>query len=432
MKKHRWFVARLGHIIISLIAFAASLSCVAGSLSHSPPHLSTAKWRSDGRFEFSVNGLKGQRYVIEKSSDLRVWTGLFTSYQTSNTVSIIVSVEAGLQAELYRLEEVDEDFALVTHPRQIRSQRVSCNRVAVGAVNDYKPCVAQLPNGELIMCGFRGVTLTNGLYEEDILFWRSSNGGITWSEARNMGSELGLLGREPYLTVLGDGTILMTVHVLSEDYRNTDGYYYALIYRSTDAGKTWAGTRIGPEGLPPRASTLLSRNAVELESGEIVLGVSVLSLDGTRNEYVWRSADRGETWDRKRPCQPVGFKSQFGFFAGEAVLWVADSGKIWAFVRVDSQEYPIEGVPRPDGNGDNTDHLVLYYSTDQGLTFTRDRDLGQYGEMYPSVVRLRDGRLLLTFTVRDLVLWAESSVTYSGNYAANVTSGWSLSFASKF
>jgi hypothetical protein len=36
------------------------------------------------------------------------------------------------------------------------------------------------------------------------------------------------------------------------------------------------------------------------------------------------------------------------------------------------------------------------------MTFDRIRDFGDYGEMYMSLLRLQDKRLLLTFTVRDL------------------------------
>src|SRR5439155_444219 len=43
-----------------------------------------------------------------------------------------------------------------------------------------------------------------------------------------------------------------------------------------------------------------------------------------------------------------------------------------------------------------------YDSKDDGATFNRVADFGDYGEMYMSMLRLRDRRLLLTFTVRDL------------------------------
>jgi hypothetical protein len=79
----------------------------------------------------------------------------------------------------------------------------------------------------------------------------------------------------------------------------------------------------------------------------------------------------------------------------------ARSGKIWALVRVDSNEFPIRNRPIKSKN-DQSDHFILYASTNLGETFQRIGDLGNYGEMYMSILRLQDKRLLLTFTVRDL------------------------------
>jgi hypothetical protein len=70
-------------------------------------------------------------------------------------------------------------------------------------------------------------------------------------------------------------------------------------------------------------------------------------------------------------------------------------------VRVDSNEFPIAGRPIA-AKGDQSDHFLLYASSDLGQTFRRVQDFGEYGEMYMSILRLADKRLLLTFTVRDL------------------------------
>src|SRR4029077_10620911 len=74
---------------------------------------------------------------------------------------------------------------------------------------------------------------------------------------------------------------------------------------------------------------------------------------------------------------------------------------IWGLVRVDSTELPIKGRPIKSEN-DQSDHFILFSSADQGATFSRVQDFGDYGEMYMSILRLADKRLLLTFTVRDL------------------------------
>lgn len=138
---------------------------------------------------------------------------------------------------------------------------------------------------------------------------------------------------------------------------------------------------------------------LELADGSLLLGVD---YDGGGGPYfVWRSTDGGKTWDKSQKCEPHDFKSQYGFFGGETWLWQARSGKVWALVRVDSNEMPIKDRPIKAGN-DQADHFILFSSANRGTTFDRIRDFGDYGEMYMSLLRLRDKRLLLTFTVRDL------------------------------
>ena len=92
-------------------------------------------------------------------------------------------------------------------------------------------------------------------------------------------------------------------------------------------------------------------------------------------------------------------------FLGEAVWWQAPSGRILVLARVDS---PLAGrfaveIDDPEfGRSDNVDRLILYGSDDRGRSFQPLEAFGRPGEMYPAILRLADGRLLLTFTVRAL------------------------------
>jgi len=47
--------------------------------------------------------------------------------------------------------------------------------------------------------------------------------------------------------------------------------------------------------------------------------------------------------------------------------------------------------------------MVLYRSSNGGSTWDFSELGSHYGEMYPALLRLRDGRLLLTFTMRTAV-----------------------------
>jgi len=303
--------------------------------------------------------------------------------------AVIASATAMAHAE-------DPQATIPIHNRQrLPADAIFCERNALGEPDDYKPCIARLPDGELLLTAFHQHKRDGGKVMEQTLLFRSKDGGKTWSQ----GQELDLLGREPYLTVLPDGTIFITGHLLAQDVRNTWGYTCGFLHRSTDRGESWESLRVESESIRPLASSHTSRNVLQLANGTLLIGVD---YDGGGGPYLmWRSRDDGRTWDRTAACQPRDFKSIYGFFGGESWLWQSKSGKIWALVRVDSNELPIRDRPITAKN-DQADHFILFSSTDEGTTFDRDRDFGDYGEMYMSLLRLRDQRLLLTFTVRDL------------------------------
>lgn len=274
-------------------------------------------------------------------------------------------------------------------------ERLAAERIPLGVPGDYKPCVARLPDGELLLTAFHQHQRNGNKVMEQTLLFRSKDGGKSWSPPE----PLDLLGREPYLSVTRDGTVFITGHLLANDVRNMVGYTTGYVHRSTDRGKTWHTLRIESEEIKPKASNHTSRNVLELADGTIVLGVDYDGGDGPY--FLWKSTDGGQTWPVKQKFVPENFKSIYGFFGGETWLWQAKSGKIWALVRVDSNELPIKDRPIQAGN-DQADHFIRFSSADGGKSFQRIDDFGDYGEMYMSILRLNDRRLLLTFTVRDL------------------------------
>ena len=303
---------------------------------------------------------------------------------------LVIAVLVGMSPFRLLAEEI-----AIADRKTLPTDKLSGERIPLGEVDDYKPCIARLPSGELLLTAFHQYKREGGKVLEQTLLFRSQDGGRSWSSPE----KLELLGREPYLTILKNGTMFITGHLLQQDVRNEWGYTTGFVHRSSDSGRIWQSTRIESEQIKPKASNHTSRNVLEASDGSLLLGVD---YDGGGGPYfVWRSTNGGQSWDQRQRCEPRDFQSQYGFFGGETWLWQARSGKVWALVRVDSNELPIKDRPIKAQN-DQADHFILFSSFDFGKTFDRVGDFGDYGEMYMSLLRLQDQRLLLTFTVREL------------------------------
>ena len=217
-----------------------------------------------------------------------------------------------------------QDFIAVKNPKRLPA-RIPCKRIGMGVPGDYKPCITRLKSGELLVVAFAQRKKQDKL-EEYFISFRSKDGGLTWGPRTEI---KGISGREPFVTALKDGTLLMSSHILPQDANNVTGgkYWYSFIFRSTDEGHTWSTTVLGPENWPKKDSVATDRRAVQLPDGTVLMGVST----GTPNvrTAVWRSTDSGKTWRRLR-------------------------------------------------------------------------DMGGYGQMYPQLLQLEDGRILYNFTIRGL------------------------------
>ena len=314
--------------------------------------------------------------------------------------------------------EISSTPIRVHHPRMIPAWELPARRVRVGRPGDYKPSLALLPTGELVMVAFHR-TIPPGrsgwCWSETSTLWRSRDGGRTWSEGEDLDD---VIGREQFLTCTSDGTLFMTSAISQADVAH-DGppdSMYSLLHRSTDGGRTWQRTNVLVEGdvrggLPHKGHpSLTARNVVERPDGTLLLGVSVAGPESGgvpgANAYMWASHDGGVTWEEDRPVTVEGGKCDdiTGFFA-EGFIHRSEAGKLlyWrAYIRGrHSYRLPDDRVA-PAAETDQVRRLIWWESVDDGLTWTPRGDFGDYGQMYPRVIRLRDGRLLMTYTQRDL------------------------------
>ena len=275
---------------------------------------------------------------------------------------------------------------------------IPTERIPLGIEGDYKPCLALLPSGELILCFFHSESQPHDKIRENIFFYRSFDGGKTWQERESVN----LIGREPYFTVTRNGTLFITTHLLSNDVRNEEKVTHAYIHRSEDGGHTWETVKITAadfHGASAKETSCTSRTLLELTDGTIIVGLSA----SHGYDYLWRSTDKGKTWGKNiaSEFEGVNTKQYRSPFWGETRFWEALNGNIIGILRCDGKKFPIPGDLPPETDIDHFDRMIIFRSKDGGTNWTREPELGSYySEMYPNIIRFQDKRLLLTFTVR--------------------------------
>ena len=125
--------------------------------------------------------------------------------------TLVIFISLGLSFQSCALDSLNpSDQVEVKRPSFLPSNFLPAKRIPIGIPGDYKPCIAKLPNGNLLLVAFHAPT-EGGVPKEYSFLYRSSDGGHTWSERK----VLDILGREPYLSVISDGTvfILSLIHI---------------------------------------------------------------------------------------------------------------------------------------------------------------------------------------------------------------------------
>src|SRR5947209_4337976 len=75
--------------------------------------------------------------------------------------------------------EPARDSAAVVDRKTLSADTIACERIAVGEPDDYKPCIALLPGGELILTAFHQEKKEGNQVLEQNLLFRSRDGGRT-------------------------------------------------------------------------------------------------------------------------------------------------------------------------------------------------------------------------------------------------------------
>ena len=164
----------------------------------------------------------------------------------------------------------------VRGPRTL-PQRIAAERIAIGVPGDYKPCIVKLASGELLVIAFHQEKREGGKIREKVILFRSQDGGRTWPPSQ----EIDLLGREPYFSLMDDGTLFVTSHMHDRDTKTEDErYIYTYLHRSNDDGRSWQRLRVTADAIPGCPPTppwiLYGRNLLKLADGSILFGLDVV------------------------------------------------------------------------------------------------------------------------------------------------------------
>ncbi len=285
-------------------------------------------------------------------------------------------------------------YAGQNQQRVWRVQERPAVRTRVGERGNYKGGLALLPDGALVAAVCRPFRGPGGPYDVTfrILVYRSEDGGLTW---RDTGAQ-GLVGKEPALLATPDGALVLTAQHFEKDA----AVQRLPVSRSADGGRTFETSWLPGNRDYPR--NLLWDDA----AGEVVMirskarkYVYETHAESSPHLEVARSADLGRTWRAETGRMPWDFTG----FAELASLRFPD-GRLLAAIRRE-----------PEGTkGEGFEDTVLTESTDGGRTFGTPWRASRTGEVHWSFLRLRDGRVLATWTNYHLPFGVQAAVSRDG------------------
>ena len=248
---------------------------------------------------------------------------------------------------------------------------------------------------------------------------KSTDGGRTWTSHKFGGSEgpLDILGDGTFIRVTGSGIRTDPVEVIT----------------STDEGRSWK--TISRIKLPPLYNERYLYRLYRLPDDTLIL-----PIEGRRGDREWpaegaivtlsyRSTDQGKTWNYH------GIVPEMGSEGGFAML---PSGEVLSVVRY---QRPRRAGDQPGVDPRGYKHVFLSKSKDQGLTWTRLRQLCTvYGQTRGYPAALSDGTVVVIHDTRygpgspgsramvshdEGTTWADEvyymdSTKFTGSYNASV------------
>jgi hypothetical protein len=262
-------------------------------------------------------------------------------------------------------------------------------RTRIGEIGNYKAGMTRLPNGKLVAAVCRE---REGRSDFDILVYESSDVGLSWRRI----NRTPLCGKEPSLTTLPDGAMVLTVQG-GKTGCGPDGVKEANpISRSVDGGVTWETHQAPGFDYP--------RNLIVEPDGSLLMVRAGQQPGKTEDETgpdfeLCRSRDGGRTWT----CGAG--KVPWDSYHGEVCAIRLRSGKLLAATRRSAP-----GTRDGHGNGE----MMLTESSDGGKTWAKPWHMSNIGEVHTYLTELRDGRLLASYTNYHLPFGTSAVVSRNG------------------
>jgi hypothetical protein len=231
----------------------------------------------------------------------------------------------------------------------------------------------------------------HGRWEGDLDCWESRDGGRKWRfrsrvaphepTTVRMNCATGFAPNGDLLVVCGGWSNKGPV---GEVRSGASHVLRPWICRSSDRGRTW---RIDKDRFPDPPRTPVGTGehyypfgaVAQAADGSLCIAVYVAKASG-REAYLLRSRDQGASWDDRVPLNVPGGNETWILHTGKG-RWLAAGREL---------------DPKQPGH-----YLVLLASDDDARTWRKGTHLTLPNQINGNLVRLRDGRILLTFGNRN-------------------------------
>lgn len=280
-----------------------------------------------------------------------------------------------------------QDRQRIVFPRFARAVRTR-----VGKRGNYKAAVVQMKDGRLVLAACRDN------YEKDpakrrfsILVYESKDTGLHWKQI----NKTPLFGKEPSLTVLPDGWLLLTAQKTYRGPGSRAGVAINLA-RSPDGGTTWQTNDLDGTDYP--------RNVIVETDGSLLL-IRALKSDwsgknqGSPHLQLCRSTDHGQTWS----------------FATGKIDWKYSAfGEVSAIRLKNGRMLAALRRQIPETHGEGFEDTAITESGDGGLTWSKPRLMVNTAEVHVFLTELADGRILATYSDYHLPYGVSAIVSTDG------------------